>query len=268
MSVWPCYRLSAWYNLAANPIRHYGWEAWAVVNAARFAKLGEAAKVHWSSVVQTCWNQSQPALSFPCFPRTSPCHRCPGETIESKAGGLQLIQAIAGLGPQVRVSWGKPFGMKIGDVFPRFFWMNWHWPFFGKKTWLRHAQTCFTCLDLWQVSILRLADLLLQLSSRNPADLWEAFLPHLKHSLPFALQLGQWVFHSFPQGQTYFLKIWQPRNALQEESEVVHKQVGDMQNRWCENLLCKLMQIIIELYCTAMIGSLMTICSALILLCH
>lgn len=50
-----------------------------------------------------------------------------GETIESKAGGLQLIQAIAGLGPQ-------------------------------------------------------------------------AFLPHLKHSLPFAL------------------------NALQEESEVVHKQ--------------------------------------------
>ena len=25
---------------------------------------------------------------------------CPGETLESKAGGLQVIQAIAGLGPQ------------------------------------------------------------------------------------------------------------------------------------------------------------------------
>ena len=199
MSVWPCYRLSAWYNLAANPIRHYGWEAWAVVNAARFAKLGERqlrfTEVQWFEHVGT-----SPSLHWvsPVSPeRPQLFHRCPGETIESKAGGLQLIQAIAGLGPQVRVSWGKPFGMKIGDVFPRFFWMNWHWPFFWKKTWLRHAQTCFTCLELWQVSILRLADLLLQLSSRNPADLWEAFLPHLKHSLPFALQLGQWCAKAY-----------------------------------------------------------------------
>ena len=141
MSVWPCYRLSAWYNHAANPIRHYGWEAWAVVNAARFAKLGERqlrfTEVQWFEHVGT-----SPSLHWvsPVSPeRPQLFHRCPGETIESKAGGLQLIQAIAGLGPQVRVSWGKPFGMKIGDVFPRFFWMNWHWPFFWKKN---MAQTC------------------------------------------------------------------------------------------------------------------------------
>ena len=46
-----------------------------------------------------------PALRVSPLP--SPVSRCPGETIESKAGGLQLIQAIASLGPQVQLGLGK-----------------------------------------------------------------------------------------------------------------------------------------------------------------
>ena len=134
-------------------------------------------------------------LELVSCPRQLTVKAVAGETLESKAGGLQLIQAIAGLGPQageqfirqMEVWWGVFFG-GCSCV-----WWGFPAPF--------EAQLAF-CTVAWQTWKVYGSEGAIQLciaSCNCPA------LPsHAEKLMDFP-----WL-----------------RNALQEESEVVHKQVS------------------------------------------
>ena len=118
-----------------------------------------------------------------------------GETLESKAGGLQLIQAIAGLGPQA----GEQFIRQM-EVWWGVFWGGCSCVWWGFPAPFE-AQLAF-CTVAWQTWKVYGSEGAIQLciaSCNCPA------LPsHVEKLMDFP-----WL-----------------RNALQEESEVVHKQVS------------------------------------------